>query len=62
MKKTFCIYIFTLMVFISCSESKKEKTETNAPTEKEIKKSDSLVNNDKQRADSMMNALKEKLK
>ena len=56
------MYIFTLMVFISCSESKEEKTETNAPTEKEIKKSGSLVNNDKQRADSMMNALKEKLK
>lgn len=62
MKKTFCMYIFTLMVFISCSESKEETTETNAPTEKEIKKSDSLVNNDKQRTDSMMNALKEKLK
>ena len=56
------MYIFTLMVFISCSESKEETTETNAPTEKEIKKSDSLVNNDKQRTDSMMNALKEKLK
>ncbi len=62
MKKAFYLYIFMLMVLVSCSEKTEEKTETILPTETEIKKSDSLVNNDKQRADSMMNALKEKLK
>lgn len=61
-KSILYIFIFVIGVASSCHSSEETKADITPTPEQQVKQRDSLVKSDKERADSMLKAMKEKLK